>query len=91
MKPSFPSSAGGLEGDPVYEQCLKTRWPVEDIVGLRASGEKRPVAWGQSPEGEEPVSAIITGVLRAGRDDYPEAIARLCEKRLDYFDPKRVD
>jgi|SRR5215831_8930447 len=61
------------------------------LAELRATGERRAVAWGHSLGDEGPVSAIITAVPRAGRDDYPEAITRLCEKRLDHFDPKRVD
>ena len=47
------------------------------IAQLRAKGDKRAVAWGHSVEGQEPITAIITGVPRAGRDDYPGAIERL--------------
>jgi len=46
--------------------------------------------FGEKVGDEEPISAIITGVPRAGRDDYPDAIARPSAKPLDYFDPKRV-
>src|SRR5215471_1923063 len=60
------------------------------IAQLRAKGEERAVAWGHSVGGEEPITAIITGVPRAGRDDYPGAIERLIAKPATFYDPGRV-
>ena len=52
------------------------------IAELRAKGEKRAVVW-QS-------EAIITGVPRAGRDDYPGALERLAAIAPTFYDPGRI-
>src|SRR5262245_24282978 len=60
------------------------------VAQLRAKGEKRAVAWGHSVDGQEPVAVIITGVPRAGRDDYPDALARLIGKPATFYEPGRT-